>query len=522
MKEENKSPLVLVVLDGWGVGPKGHTNAIDQANTPFYDSLLENYPNTTLEASGLAVGIPDGMAGNSEVGHMNLGAGFVVLQDVLRINQAIDNGDFFKNESLLDLANHVNKYSSTLHITGLVSKAVVHSSFNHLLACIKFAKESGIKKTVVHVITDGRDSSPFSGVDNVQELIDFMQELNYGAIGSIVGRYYAMDRDHRWDRTKLAYDLLTKGEGLVETDPVVAIKNAYDRGETDEFIKPISIRVDGEFETVHDNDGFLFFNFRTDRPRQLTHAFVDDNFDGFEKEVVISGLHYTSMTRYEKDLRVDGICFDPPDVPNPFAKVISERGLTQMHIAESEKRAHVTYFFNGGHETPFEGEERVIVPSPKVATYDLQPEMSATGVTEALLTSIKSGEFDFIIANFANSDMVSHSGDMQASISAVETLDQQLKQIVPVLTDLGARLIITSDHGNAEQLINPDTGVIDTEHNIYPVPFIFISDVNKKVELEAGVLSDVTTTMLKLLDIDAPSDMTGKDLLAGLNVESAK
>lgn len=509
-------PLVLIVLDGWGEGPKGKANAIDLAHKPFWDSLIRSYPHTVLDASGEAVGIPAGMAGNSEVGHMNLGAGFPVLQDVMRISKSIETGEFFTNTALVELAKHVNTHKSTLHIIGLLGKAVVHSRYEHLIACIKFAKQQGVKDCVVHVITDGRDSSPNAGIDNIAELQRFLDAQKYGRIGSIIGRYYAMDRDLRWERTQLAYDLLTLGQGIIEENPVDALGNAYKRGETDEFIKPILMRSKHLVNTVKDDDGVLWFNFRTDRPRQLDYSFNKEKFEGFVRLKKLNNLHYVTMTRYEKDLQVSGVCFDPPDVENPISKLIADAGLHQVHIAESEKKAHVTYFFNGGRELPFENEDRIILPSPHVATYDFQPEMDALGISDAILESINSGKYDFILANYANPDMVGHTGNMAATIKAIEFVDSQIERITKAILNVGGALIITADHGNAEQLINPTTGGIDTEHNIYPVPFIYVGHGVGASLLPQGILSDVATTIAKLLDLKLAPEMTGNDLLATL------
>ncbi|MCA9389886.1 2,3-bisphosphoglycerate-independent phosphoglycerate mutase [candidate division WWE3 bacterium] len=462
-------PLVLIVLDGWGIREESEGNAIAQAQTPYYDSLTSSYPMALLETCGESVGLPEGKAGNSETGHMNIGAGYIVEQDVMRISHQIRSGDFFENTELHAVADHVKQNQSSLHIMGLLSKANVHSEYTHLLALIDFAKKQQIENLYIHVFTDGRDSPPSEGIENIIHLTDYLEENQIGAIASIVGRYYAMDRDKRWDRTKLAYDLLTQGTGTKETDLSEAMHHAYDRGETDEFIKPI-VMTDAQgspLTTIKENDAVIFFNFRTDRPRQLTQAFVRDEFTEFERDVRPNNISYTTMTEYQKDVTVSHVLYPPFHVKNPFAKVISEHGLKQLHMAETEKVAHVTYFFNGGNEDPFEGEERIHIPSNReVATYDQAPEMKAKEITDAAVEAIKEDRFDFILINYANADMVAHSGNIQATIHAVETLDHQLKRLIPLILNSDGVVAITSDHGNAEVLFNVERNEIDTEHNV--------------------------------------------------------
>lgn len=540
--------VILIVLDGFGIAPPGPGNAIYLANPTNYNSYLYSYPNTILKASGEAVGLPTGEVGNTEVGHLNLGAGKIVFQDLPRINMAIADGSFYKNQVLIDAANHVKKNNSNLHFIGLIGEGSVHSHIEHLYALVYFAKENRLKNVFIHAITDGRDSPPKSAINSIAQLEEKLKQNKIAKISSIMGRYFAMDRDRRWERTEKAYLCLTKGVGNKAKTAIEAINNAYQQGKTDEFIEPTNIVENGSPTLIKENDAVVFFNYRIDRPRQLTKAFVLDNFEKqanlsfsfepyatkyykthypqetivtppFKRGEKIKNLFFATMTEYEKDLPVK-VIFPPTIVPMPLGRVLSERGLTQLRMAESEKERFVTFYFNGQRENPFPLEERLIIPSPKVPTYDLKPEMSAYELTNVLINKIREEKYPFILINFANPDMVGHTGNIQATILAIKTIDNCIARIVQEGLAFNSSIIITADHGNAEQKINPKTGEISTEHTDNPVPFIFIDNrfQGRYVKLPTGILADVAPTILSLLNIPIPEQMTGRDLLEELKI----
>jgi 2,3-bisphosphoglycerate-independent phosphoglycerate mutase len=504
-------PLALIVLDGFGYSPAVNGNAIALARTPRFDEWFARYPNTLIEASGKSVGLQAGQMGNSEVGHLNCGAGRVVRMDISRIDHAIETGDFFKNPELVSAIHHAKINNSALHLMGLVSWGGVHSWLEHLYALLRMARLGGLDRVYVHAFLDGRDTAPDSGKEYVGELLDKMKEYGVGRLASIVGRYYAMDRDKRWERTEQAYRLLRYGEGRRATDPVGAILESYAEGVTDEFVKPIAImESDGKpIATVCDRDSVIFFNFRADRARQITRAFTEADFAGFDRGER-PGIRFTCMTRYDATFPLP-VAFGPEHHDEILADVFAEAGLRNLRIAETEKYAHVTFFFNGGVETEFPGEKRILIPSPKVATYDMMPEMSAYGITEAVVDAIKSGEFDSIIMNYANADMVGHTGDLKATIRAVEVLDECVGRVVDAVQAQGGTVIITADHGNAEQMIDPVTGQIFTAHTTNPVPLILIDDFRGRLRA-GGALKDVAPTMLGVLGLPKPPQMTGEDL----------
>jgi len=507
-------PVVLIVLDGWGIAPPGPGNAVSLANPIFFRKLWLSNAHTTLLASGEAVGLTHNEAGNSEVGHLNLGAGYIVYQDLLRISRAIADGSFFENKAFLRAIEHVKNHHSNLHLIGLIGPSGVHSSIEHLYALLRLAREQDLKNVFVHAFTDGRDSPPTSAQIYLAELSEKMQSLGVGKFASVVGRYFAMDRDLRWERTKSAYELLTEGKGEIASSALNAVSSAYQRGETDEFIRPRKIlSAEEDFTPISDHDGVIFFNFRTDRPRQLTSAFVQPAFTQFKRNIHPTDLFFVTMTRYEKGLPVSAVAFEPFYVDLPLARVLSEKNLRQLHIAESEKFPHVTYFFNGGREDPFPGEDRIEIPSPKVPTYDLKPEMSAEPVTEVLIERIKQNLYDFILVNYANADMVGHTGKIEAGKKAVLAVDNCLAQLVPEVLGIGGIALITADHGNIEIMINAETGGADTEHNQSPAPFIFVKKRPDPRELPQGILADISPTILGLLNIPIPSTMTARNLL---------
>lgn len=507
-------PVVLIILDGWGIAAPSPGNAVTLANPAFFHKLWLTNPHTTLLASSEAVGLTHNEAGNSEVGHLNMGAGYIVYQDLLRISRAIADGSFFENKAFLKAVEHVRNRNSSLHIIGLIGPSGVHSSIEHLYALLRLAKDHNLKRVFVHAFTDGRDSPPTSAQIYLAELTEKMQSLGVGKIASIVGRYFSMDRDLRWERTKAAYELLTEGKGEIASSALNAISSAYQRGETDEFIRPrIILEDDSEFTPISNKDAVIFFNFRTDRPRQLTSAFVQPEYDAFRRKVHPSDLFFVTMTKYEEGLPVSAVAFEPFYVDLPLARVLSGRNLRQLHIAESEKFPHVTYFFNGGREDAFHGEDRIEIPSPKVPTYDLKPEMSAVPVTDVLIERIKQELYDFILVNYANADMVGHTGVIEACKKAVLTVDKCLIRLIPEVLAVGGVALVTSDHGNVEVMIDPETGGTDTEHNQSPVPFIFVSKEPNPRELPQGILADISPTVLGLMNIPKPSSMTARNLL---------
>ncbi len=543
-----KTPVVLIVLDGFGIAPPGPGNAIQLATPPTLTSLMYSYPNTTLKASGMSVGLPQGEPGNTEVGHLNLGAGRVVYQDLPRINMSIADGTFYKNRAFMQAAEHIKATGGKLHILGLVgneSSGRVHSSIDHLYALLFFAKENALSKVFIHAILDGRDSPPKSALTIIKQLEEKMKQMGVGTIASISGRYYAMDRDKRWDRVEKAYNCLVHGSVITATSPQERISASYQNNITDEFIEPTTIlnSTGSPVALIEKGDAVIFFNYRIDRPRELTKAFVLDNFEEdanttlsfdpyavkyskshlhevnsanppFKRGPKIENLEFVTMTEYEQNLPVS-IAFPPVVVKMPVGRVIAEHGLEQLRLAESEKERFVTFYFNGQLEQPFPYEERLIVPSPKIPTYDAKPEMSAPEVTNILLSKMQTQKYSFILVNFANPDMVGHTGNIQATVQAIKAIDQCIHQIVTTALGIGYAVLITADHGNAEQKINPETGGISTEHTSNPVPFIAIAKhlQNKYMKLQSGILADVAPTILFLLELDKPEDMTGRNLL---------
>jgi 2,3-bisphosphoglycerate-independent phosphoglycerate mutase len=510
---KKSKPLLLMILDGWGINPDTRGNAVYEARTPAIDSLLDTYAKTELRCSGEAVGLPDGYMGNSEVGHLNIGAGRIVYQELMRINRSISQGDFFQNGQLLSVMKTVRETGRALHLMGLCSDSGVHSHLNHLYALLDMAKQVGVSSVYVHPIMDGRDSPPDSGIMYIGQLQDQIDSKGIGEIATICGRYYAMDRDQRWDRTGKAYALYTKGLGIAEKYPTQAVANAYTRGETDEFIQPIylSDSMGEPIGTIQDGDGIIVFNFRADRVRQITRALTDAAFE-MDWRTSMPGLSgYVCMTLYDETFPLP-VAFPPNRLKNILGELISRQGLKQLRIAETEKYAHVTYFFNGGEETPLPNEDRCLIPSPRdVATYDLKPQMSAFTVKDELLRRLDDG-YDFIVLNFANMDMVGHTGIMTAAIKACETVDTCVGEIVAKVKAMGGVVLLTADHGNAEKMIE-ENGSPHTAHTLNPVRFVLIDDARKNARLREGVLGDIAPTALELLGIEQPSDMTGVSLI---------
>jgi 2,3-bisphosphoglycerate-independent phosphoglycerate mutase len=500
---------MLIIMDGWGLGKVYESDAIQHAKTPFVSSLYSKYPNTTLTTCGEAVGLPEGQMGNSEVGHLNLGAGRIVYQELQRINVAIREGEFQKNEHLLNAVNYAKENKKTLHVIGLVSDGGVHSHINHLKAIIDVCKAQNLSDVFVHAFTDGRDTDPHSGLNFIKDL---QQHLNnsVGKIASVSGRYYAMDRDKRWERVKLAYDALVKGEGVKATDAIAAIEQSYTANVTDEFIKPTVIVDEAQqpLTTIKDGDGVICFNFRTDRCREITLALTQQDFP--EQQMHTLKLHYTTMTEYDKTFKDVHIIFENDNLNNTLGEIIEQNNLKQIRIAETEKYPHVTFFFSGGREAPFTGESRILVPSPKVATYDLKPEMSAYEVTEKLVPEIENESADFICLNYANADMVGHTGVWDAVIKAVETVDTCVEKVVTAWFTHGYTIFLTADHGNADYEINED-GSPNTQHSLNLVPF-FIIDKDWKGEVKPGKLGDMAPTILTFMGLPVPKEMTGNIL----------
>ena len=500
-------PVVLVVLDGWGFRPGRDGNAIELGRTPVWHTLWDRASRTLLEASGLAVGLPEGQIGNSEVGHLNLGAGRVVPQDLVRISQSIDAGEFFRIPALVKLVEDTRRHDGTLHVMGLIGTGGVHALDKHLLAAVELARRGGVP-VAIHAWLDGRDTPPKSGLEFMQELLEAVGPSGRPAVSTVIGRYYAMDRDKRWERTKLAYDAMVNGIGIPVPDPITAIKQAYAAGETDEFVKP---RVITGAPLIRDGDGIFCFNYRADRMRQIVRALAGPDFDAFD----VSGrpqVRLVTMTRYDEKLPFPA-AFEPIVLSRIVAEVLSDHGKTMFRTAETEKYAHVTYFFNGGYEPPYVGEERLLVPSQKVATYDLMPQMSAPGVTDVLCNAIAGKQHDFILCNYANGDMVGHSGVLAAAVKAVETVDECLARVLTTADTAGATVLVTADHGNCELMIDPATGGPHTAHTTNPVPMVIVGAGAPKRHLRTrGSLRDVGPTILQLLGIEPPKEMTGRDL----------
>ncbi len=515
-------PFVLIIMDGWGINPRKDGNAIAMARTPNLTKLASQWPNTAVRTSGLAVGLPEGQMGNSEVGHQNIGAGKRVLQDYTRVSESIQDGSFFRNPALLSAIEHVKKHASRLHLCGLLGNGGVHAHATHLEALLRLAEIHDINEVYIHAFTDGRDSSPTGGIEFMQHLQARAHEINPdhpARVATVTGRYYAMDRDNRWERTGSTYFAMTRGEGQRAQSAIDAIQDAYTHNVTDEFILPTVIVEDGQpVACVREGDALIHYNFRPDRARQLTKAFVIDELspqatEKFKRGPRLADLQYVMMTEYESGLDA-AVAFRADEVEMPIARVISEHALRQFHTAETEKYAHVTYFINGRRETPFGGEDRYLVPSPKVPTYDLQPEMSAAGITETAVERIRSGDYDFIVMNYANADMVGHTGVIDATIKGVEAVDTGVGKIVEATLAQGGALLITADHGNAEQLIDYTTGKPFTAHTTNPVPLYLVGAHLAQAHLRSdGILADVAPTVLQLLHLAQPADMSGHSLL---------
>lgn len=506
------TPLALVILDGFGHSDITENNAIALANTPNLDRWFAEYPNTLIDASGHAVGLPNGQMGNSEVGHLNIGAGRIVRMDISRIDHAIETGDFFLNPVLLGAIEHAKRNGTTLHLMGLVSHGGVHSWHEHLYALLRMARDNGLQRVAVHCFLDGRDTPPQSGAGFVQELIDRATEIGVGRVATVVGRYYAMDRDKRWDRVERAWNLLVHGKGIEVANPVDGIRASYSRDVGDEFVEPIVVVEDGRpVATVADGDAVIFFNFRADRARQLTRAFTSPDFAEFDRGPNPPHVHFVCMSQFDASFGLP-TAFPPLAHDGILADVLAEHGVRNARIAETEKYAHVTFFFNGGVEKEFPGERRILVPSPHVATYDLQPEMSASIVADKVVECIQAGATDVVIVNFANADMVGHTGMLEPAITAIETLDACLGRVADAILERGGALIITADHGNAEEMVDPDTGQPQTAHTTNLVPLLLISRDWKGKLRPGGTLADIAPTLLGLLGLAPSRQMTGRDL----------
>ncbi len=499
---------LLMILDGWGIGNKGKGDVIYNTPTPYMDYLNQNYPHSQLLTCGENVGLPDGQMGNSEVGHLNIGAGRIVYQDLVKINRACQDGSILKNKEIVSAYTYAKEQGKSVHLMGLTSNGGVHSSLDHLFKLIEIGKEYGVKNTFVHCYMDGRDTDPQSGKGFIQQVTDECKKAGNAAIASIVGRFYAMDRDKRWERVKVGYDLIVKGEGKQATDMVKAMQESYDEGVTDEFIKPIhNATVDG---TIKEGDVVIFFNYRNDRAKEITIALTQQDMPE-QGMMTIPGLQYYCMTPYDASFKGVHILFPKENVEQTLGEYLSKKGLKQLHTAETEKYAHVTFFFNGGREAPYDGEERVLVASPKVQTYDLKPEMSAFEVKDKLVAAIKEDKYDFIVVNFANGDMVGHTGVYEAIEKAVVAVDQCVNEVVEAAKATGYETVIIADHGNADNALNPD-GTPNTAHSLNPVPFIYVTE-NKEAKVVDGVLADVAPSILHIMGLEQPKEMTGKCLI---------
>lgn len=538
-------PVVLVILDGWGLTSVTQGNAIKLAQTPTIDRLWAGYPHTQLEASGEAVGLPKGEDGNTETGHLNIGAGQIVYQDLPRINQAVADGNFFQNRQILAAIEHAKQNNSTLHLLGLIGSGGVHSSIEHLYALLHVCRLQQFSRVALHLITDGRDSPPTSGINYIRQVEQRLKELGFGTIATVMGRYYAMDRDRRWERTEIAYKAVASGQGTLSTKVAQTVLESYQQNVTDEFIKPIIATQDGTkpVALISENDAVIFYNFRIDRPRQLTKAFVYPNleyiareqgsFDPyainytkshlqkapggtpvFERGPLIKNLHFVTMTEYEKGLPVN-VAFPPQLVEMPLGRVVAEMGLRQLRMSETEKERFVTFYFNGQREDPFAGEDRIIIPSPTVPTYDQKPEMSSYELTQTLIERLHTNLYDFVVVNYANPDMVAHTGNLEAGVKACEVTDQNMRRLTDAVNGLGGVTVITADHGNVEEMVNLENGEVDTEHSINPVPLIIVGEqfLNRGTQLPSGILADVAPTILDLMDLPKPTSMSGRSLL---------
>lgn len=505
----SKKPVALVILDGFGISDRVEGNAVKAANKPNYDKYFNNYAHTELGASGLSVGLPEGQMGNSEVGHLNIGAGRIVYQQLTRITKAIEDGEFSQNEALNKAVNNAKENNSSLHLLGLLSDGGVHSHINHLKGLLKLAKDKGVQKVYVHAFLDGRDVPPASAKEYIVEIENYMKEIGVGQIATVSGRYYAMDRDKRWERVQLAYNAMVLGKGETAASAIEAVDKSYNDNKTDEFVLP-AIIAGAEKGNVKDKDSVIFFNFRPDRAREITRAINDKVFDGFSRETL--DLTFVTMTEYDVTLQGIDVAFGPESYTNTLGEYVSKLGKNQLRIAETEKYAHVTFFFNGGVEEPNTNEDRALIPSPKVATYDMQPEMSAYKVTEELLNKLDEDKYDMVILNFANPDMVGHTGVFDAAKQAIEAVDVCLGKVVDKILEKNGTAFITADHGNAEQMIDFSTGKPMTAHTTDLVPFLYVAADTKPLR-EGGVLADIAPTMLQVMGLEIPKEMTGKSLI---------
>lgn len=507
---QTRTPTALIILDGWGHGEKSEFNAIANANTPTWDSLLKTYPNALIKTSGNAVGLPEGQMGNSEVGHMNLGAGRIVYQNFTRINKDVADGEFFNNEVLCNAIDKAKASGGAVHLAGLLSPGGVHSHEDQIFAACEMAVKRGITKLYVHGILDGRDMPPRSAEPSIKGLQAKLDELGTGSIATLIGRYYAMDRDNRWERVEPAYVAMTEAKAEFQAESgIAALEAAYARGENDEFV---GATVIGEGGKVEDGDSIIFMNFRPDRAREITRAFVDPEFSGFERKVTPKLADYVMLTEYASDIPAS-CAYPPAKLVNGIGEYVSDLGLTQLRIAETEKYAHVTFFFSGGREDLYPGEERILVPSPDVATYDLQPEMNAPELTDKLVAAIKSGKHDLIVCNYANGDMVGHTGVYSAAVKAAECIDECLKRITDAILEVNGECLITADHGNAEQMMNPETGGPLTSHTTGPVDLVYVHANNDGRTIHPGSLCDVAPTLLNILNLEQPAEMSGVSLI---------
>ncbi|WP_020207687.1 2,3-bisphosphoglycerate-independent phosphoglycerate mutase [Gilvimarinus chinensis] len=508
-----KKPMVLLVLDGFGHSESTEHNAIYSANTPVWDELWNNRPHNLIGTSGMAVGLPEGQMGNSEVGHMTLGAGRVVYQSFTRINKAIEDGDFATNPAYTKAIDQAKDKDKAVHIIGLLSPGGVHAHEDHIFAMIKAAAERGAKKIYLHAFLDGRDTAPRSAEASLQKAQDVFAEIGTGRVASICGRYFAMDRDNRWDRVEQCYNVMVTGESEYDAETAVeGLQAAYARDENDEFVKATVIAAEGEeVATISDGDSVIFMNFRPDRAREITRALIDPAFDGFERKLVPELGDFVMTTEYAADIKAS-CAFPPQALTNSFGEYLQNQGKTQLRIAETEKYAHVTFFFNGGQEAVFDGEDRILVPSPDVATYDLKPEMSAPEVTDKLVEAIESGKYDAVICNYANGDMVGHSGVFEAAVAAVEAVDACVGRVVEATRKAGGEVLITADHGNCEEMFDPESGQVSTQHSTLPVPLVYISERKGSIA-DGGSLADVAPTMLHLMGLEQPAEMNGRNLI---------
>lgn len=506
-----KQTTLLVILDGWGYSDSDYFNAIKNANTPTWDNIWQEFPKTLINASSLSVGLPRGQMGNSEVGHVNIGSGRVVYQELTKIDKAIEEKTFGENKAICDAIENVKQNDSSLHLMGLLSPGGVHSHEEHIFEMIKIAKRKGVKRVYLHAFLDGRDTPPRSAEESIKKADKLLQDLNLGYIASVSGRYYAMDRDNRWDRVEKAYNSIANTEAeYIYSNALEALEQSYARDQSDEFVIPTCIKKDDKLVKIKDNDSVIFMNFRADRAREISHAFVDKTFYSFSRPKHLN-INFTTLTEYDSKLEC-AVAFPPEQPVNTLGEVLMKNHKTQLRIAETEKYPHVTFFFNGGKEDQFEGEDRILIPSPKVATYDLQPEMSAPEVTDKLVEAIKSGKYDCIMCNYANSDMVGHTGNYEAAMTAIEYLDQCLAKLKDVILEHNGNMFITADHGNADMMLNPETQKPHTAHTTNLVPFVYVGHKEAEVAIEDGKLSDIAPTMLNVMDIPQPTEMTGKSI----------